>query len=205
MVQADLTTDQLEKMKRFTLNNLCEFKVLLIAVIGALVFFSYSSSFLSSYVSEINLINAGSFFFIVYSVAILISRPLTGCWFDSKGENFVMYPSFLMFAIGMIILSQAHHSIILLLAAIFLGFGFGTFSSCVQAIAIKLVPNHRMGLATSTFLAISEMGIGIGPFFLGFLIPVVGFRGMYISMAIVVILAMFLYYFLNGRKVKSSS
>ncbi|CQR72194.1 Inner membrane transport protein YdhC [Sporomusa ovata DSM 2662] len=202
VLEVTLTEEQLKNMQGLMLDNFIEVKALPISIIGAMVFFCYSSiiSFLSAYTKEINQMDAGSLFFIVYSTAILISRPLTGRWFDEKGENFVMYPSFLLFAIGLVILSQTNQGVILLSAAIFLGFGFGTFSSCGQAIAIKKSPAHRMGLATSTFLAIAELGIGIGPFFLGLLIPIVGFRGLYINMAVVVILSMCLYHYLHGRK-----
>lgn len=202
--EAELTGEQLAHMKRLTLHNFFEVKALPIAVIGTLVFFSYSSimSFLSAYTREINLLDAGSVFFIVYSVSIILSRPLVGHWFDAKGENFVMYPSFVLFAIGLVILSQANHDVVLLMAGVFLGVGFGTFASCGQAIAIKSVQGHRMGLATSTFLAIAEMGIGIGPFLLGFLVPVIGFRGVYFSVAGVVMAAMGVYYVLHGRGVK---
>jgi len=41
--------------------------------------------------------------------------------------------------------------------------------------------------------------MGIGPFILGFLVPVLGFRGLYVSMAVVVIVCMLLYYVLHGR------
>lgn len=204
--KAELTVEQLDDMKRLTLNNFFEFKVLPIALIATLVYFSYSSiiGFLSIYTKEINLVGAGSFFFMVYSLSILISRPLIGRLFDSKGENFVMYPAFVLFAIGLVILSQAHQGFILLLSAVFLGIGFGTFASSGQTIAIKVSPAHRMGLATSTFLAIAEMGIGLGPYFLGLLLPVIGFRMLYLIMAIVVIIAMFGYYFVHGRKVKNA-
>ena len=59
-----------------------------------------------------------------------------------------------------------------------------------------------MGLATSTFFSFIDGGVGFGPFLLGFTIPVIGFRGMYLSMAIVVFACVFLYYFLHGRKAK---
>ncbi len=146
--EVELTKEQLVNLKKFRLRNFIEFNALSIAVIGAIIGVSYSSiiSFLSSYVKEINLINAGSLFFIVYSIAILISRPLTGRWFDLKGENFVMYPSFLIFSFGLVILSQAHQGYILLLAGVCIGLGFGTFMSSGQAIAINLTANHRIGL-----------------------------------------------------------
>jgi len=199
-----LTAEQLINMKQFKLHNFIEFKTLPIAITGALLGFCYSSiiSFLAPYTREINLTDTGSTFFVVFSVAILISRPITGRLFDQRGENFVMYPSFILFAIGLIILSQVHHGFALLLAAIVLGLGWGTFVSSGQAIAINVAPQHRRGLATSTFFSLIDGGLGIGPFFLGFMIPVIGFRGLYITMAISTIVIMWLYYFLHGCKVK---
>lgn len=204
--KVDLTKEQLTSMNQLKFSNFFELKVLKIALISLVVFLSYSSiiSFLSSYTKEINLVDAGSFFFMVYSISILISRPITGKLLDLQGENFVMYPSFLLFAIGLIMISQAHNSFILLLSGVFMGFGFGTYASSGQAIAIKLSAPHRMGLATSTFLAIAEMGIGMGPYFLGFIIPKVGFRGLYVGMAGLVIVAMLLYHFVYGRQVENS-
>jgi MFS family permease len=130
----------------------------------------------------------------------LISRPLTGRLFDKKGENFVMYPSFLLFGIGMLILSQAHKGLFLMLAAVLVGLGYGTFLSSAQAIAVKISPHHRMGLATSTFFSFIDGGVGVGPFLLGFIIPATGFGGMYAAMSGVVFFCIFLYYFLHGRK-----
>lgn len=203
--EAALTAAQLEDMKRFTLSNFVEFKALPISAIGAILGLCYSGivGFIASYTREINLIEAGSFFFIVYSAAILISRPLTGRWFDLKGEGFVLYPSFVLFAIGLAILSLARQDFILLLAGMFIGLGFGTFLSSGQAVAIKSSPDHRMGLATSTFFAITDIGVGLGPFFLGLLVPFFGFRGLYMSMAGVALLAMGLYYLWCGKKAQS--
>lgn len=197
-----LTKEQLDKMRRLALSNFVEFEALPVAIIGALLGVSYSSilSFLTSYAKDIHLTQAGSFFFIVYAAAILISRPLTGRWFDTKGENFVMYPSFLLLMIGLMILSQAQQGFILLLSAVFVGFGWGTFVSSGQAIAVKVSPPHRTGLATSTFFAILDGGVGIGPFLLGFLIPAIGFRGLYMSVSLIGVVCMCLYYVLHGKK-----
>ncbi|WP_094605922.1 Staphylopine export protein [Sporomusa silvacetica DSM 10669] len=200
--EVSLTKEQLDEMKRFALNNFFEAKAIPISIISVFVGLGFSSilSFLTSYTREINLIDAGSFFFIVYAAAILFSRPVTGRWFDQKGENFVMYPAFLLFAVGLIILSQAQQGLALLLAGGIIGLGYGTFLSSAQAITVKVSPRHRMGLATSTFFSFIDLGIGVGPFFLGFMIPVTGFRGLYACAAIVVFACTILYYFLHGRK-----
>lgn len=200
--KAELTKEQLANMKGFKWSNFFESKAFPISIIGAFMGLGYASilSFITSYATEINLVDIASFFFIFYAVSTLISRPFAGRWFDTKGENFVMYPAFLLFAIGLVILSQAQfQGYFILIAGIFVGFGYGTFMSSAQAIAIKRSPKHRIGLATSTYYIFLDGGIGVGPFLLGFLIPIIGFQGLYITMALVVLISSVLYYFLHGR------
>lgn len=201
VAEVELTTAQKNELKQFTLDTFIERDVLPIAGIGAFVGLCYSSviSFLSAYTKEINLIDAGSFFFIVYSIVILLSRPIMGRLFDKKGKDYVMYPAFILFAGGLLILSQTTQGVVLFVAAACIGFGFGTFFSSGQTIAVMLAPRHRIGLATSTFFAILDIGVGVGPFLLGFLVPVIGFRGLYIVMAGVVVFSLGLYY-LYGRR-----
>lgn len=196
-----LTSEQFKEMKQFKLNNFVEYNALPIAVIGALMGLSYSSivSFLSSFVREANLGSIGALFFIVYAVFVLISRPLTGPLLDRKGDNYVMYPAFILFAMGLLVLSQSNQGFSLLLAGALIGLGYGTFTPTAQAISVKLSPPHRVGLATATFFALFDAGMGIGPFILGFLVPILGFRGLYVSMVAVVLVGMLLYYVLHGR------
>jgi len=200
--KVEFTEEQLEKMKGFKLGNFFEAHVIPISIISIFIGISYSSilSFLTSYAQAIDLVNIASFFFIVYAVATLVSRPVTGRLFDVKGENIVMYPAFILFAIGLIIISHVHQGYMLLLSGVFVGFGYGTFISSAQAISIKVSPKNRMGLATSTFFMFVDFGTGVGPFLLGFLIPVIGFTHLYETMAVVVLVCIVLYYFLHGRK-----
>lgn len=196
------TKEQLENMKGFKLSNFFEAKAIPISLVAIVVGLCYSSilSFLTSYSQEIHLVDMASFFFIFYAVATLVSRPFSGRWFDIKGENFVMYPSFILFAIGLVLLSQAVQGYFILLAGLFVGVGYGTFSSSAQALSVKVSPKHRMGLATSTYYIFIDLGIGLGPFLLGFLIPVMGFKGLYEFLAVVVVASIFLYYFIHGKK-----
>lgn len=184
---------------RKKLDQVLELKVLPIASVGFFVYFSYSSivGFLSPYSKELNLVQAGSVFFVVYSVSIVLSRMFTGKIFDRKGEKYVMYPSFLLFASGLFLISQAHTGFVLLLSAVFMGMGYGTFISSTQTIAINMVEENRKGLATSTFQAVCDMGIGVGPSIIGLLIPMAGYRNVYIVMGVIVLLAMLLYYIIS--------
>ncbi|MDP4087161.1 MAG: MFS transporter [Bacillota bacterium] len=199
--KAEIPSKELDNLKKFKWDHFFESKAIPIAIVTAVIAFCFSSvlSFLTSYSKEIYLTDIASFFFITYAAAILVSRPFIGRWFDRKGENFVIYPTFLFFGIGLLILGLVHHGFFLLLAGVFVGIGYGNFLSSGQAVAIKVSPKHRMGLATSTFFIFTDGGVGIGPFILGFLIPVIHYRGLYILMGFVVFSCAFIYYFLHGR------
>ena len=200
--EGDITKDQLNEMKGFKLKDFFEIKAVPISVIIAIMGFAYSGilSFITAYAKEIDLMEAASFFFLIYAIFILISRPFTGRLLDQKGDNIVMYPALILFVIGLVTLSQAHQGFTFLSAGALIGLGFGTMSSCCQAIAIKESPRHRVGLATSTFYVFMDSGVGIGPFLLGFIIPIVGFRGLYLALAVVVFASIFLYFVLHRKK-----
>lgn len=163
---------------------------------------AYSSvlSFLTVYTEQINLATASSFFFIVYAVSTFVTRPFTGKIYDNYGENKVMYPVLIIFIIGLILLSLTHTSISLLIAAVFIGIGYGTIIPTAQAIAIQQSPTDKIGLATSTFYMFADFGAGIGPFVLGVVIPLIGYRNLYLTMSILVIVSIVLYYFMHGKQ-----
>jgi MFS family permease len=195
--------DQVKAVKSFQISNFLEFKAIPISIVGLIIVFSYSGilTFISLYANQIQLEEAASFFFLVYAIAILVSRPFSGRLFDVKGANVVIYPCLFIFAIGMLLLSQATHGITLLLAGILIGLGYGNFLSCAQAISIKATPPYRLGLATSTFFIFLDLGVGVGPYIFGLLVPFSGYRGLYLMMVFMIIATIILYYFLHGRKV----
>lgn len=199
-----LSKEQVESLKGFKLSDFFELSGLSMAILMIILGFAYSSvlTFISSFANELNLTVAASFFFIVYAGFLLASRPFTGKRFDLKGENSVVYPCLFLFLIGLIILSQVQNGLMLLLAGALIGIGYGTTMSSVQTIMVKKAPRHRVGLANSTFFVAFDLGLGIGPFLLGFIIPSLGYRGMYISMAAVVLLCIVFYYLTHGKTVK---
>lgn len=188
--------------KGFKISNYIEPKALPIALITLVVAFCYSSvlSFINFYAIEIDLVSAASFFFLVYSIAVLLSRPITGRIMDLKGANYIMYPCFIALAAGLFLLSTASLSITLLAAGVLIGLGFGNLQSSTQAVAVKVTPPHRMGLATSTFFIFLDAGLGFGPYLLGFMIPLTGYSTLYVILGVVVLASIVLYYFLHGKK-----
>ncbi|WHX61477.1 MFS transporter [Peribacillus frigoritolerans] len=205
-VPALKVTAKVTESKGFKLSNFIEPKALPISIITLLLAFCYSSvlSFISFYAIEIDLVNTASFFFVVYAVAVLLSRPFSGPLMDRKGSNFIMYPAFIIFGVGLLLLSMTTNSFTLLAAGFLIGLGFGNMQSSSQAIAVKLTPPHRMGMATSTFFIMLDAGLGFGPYILGFIIPVTGYSTLYVILGVLVILTSVLYHFLHGKKERTS-
>lgn len=197
--------DIFQDQKRFAISNYLEIKILPIGIITVLFALSFSSvlSFMNLYAVEKDLLNAASLFFLFYAIAILVSRPFTGRLLDSRGANFVMYPAFMFFSLGLITLGMANSDGIFLLAAVLLGLGFGNLQSCTQAIAVKMVPLEKMGMATSTFYIFFDAGLGFGPYLIGFLLALASYSQMYVGLGVFAIFVCMLYVLVYGRYEKS--
>jgi predicted MFS family arabinose efflux permease len=204
--KTEQTSTPIEK-ESFSIKNFIEPKALPISIVMLVLGFCYSSvlTYINFYAIELDLINIASFFFITYSVAILISRPFSGRLLDTKGANYVMYPAFVLFAAGMLVLSSAHSGGILLLASILIGFGYGNMQSCCQAISIKSVPPEKIGLSTATFSISLDIGLGFGPYLLGLLITIMSYSQLYALLAIIVLCTIVLYYMIYARYQKNQN
>ena len=179
----------------WSFDSFIEKKVIFISFIGFLMGLSYSSvlSFLSSYAQVIGLVSTSSFFFVVYALVITVTRPLSGQIFDNYGENSVMYPSFIFLTIGLLLLSFTTTSWMLLLSGAFIGLGYGTFMSNGQAICLKKVSGHRIGIALSTYFVGLDLGLGVGPYVLGELRSYLSFQGMYVMASLLPVICIILY------------
>ena len=194
----------LEEHKGSLFTRFIEPKAIPISLIALLVGFSYSGvmSFLSFYAEEINLTSTASYFFIVLAIVIILSRPFTGKLLDVRGANIVAYPCLLIFAVGMYLFSQASAGWMLLLAAAFIGLGYGNFNSIAQTVAVKVTPPHRFGLATSTYFILYDLGLGVGPYILGFIVPHTGYSTVFLGIVFVILVSIPLYLLLHGRRDK---
>ena len=201
-VPATDTTAAQNAPSLFSWQNFIEKTALPMALLTLLVNLGFASilSFMASFAKEANLMESSKYFFLVYALCTIVSRPFTGRWFDSRGANFVMYPSFLFFAVSLFLLSRSTSGWMLLGAAAAMGLGYGTYMSCSQAIIIGTASKNRMGLAISTFFVFMDLGVGFGPYVLGHLIPFLHFRGLYMSLAFLLLVCAVLYYFIHGKK-----
>jgi MFS family permease len=157
-------------------------------------------TFINSYAQSENLVTAASTFFLVYAAVVLVSRLFMGRLHDTYGDNAVIYPTLVSFAVGLALLAWAPNGFVMAAAGVFVGIGFGALVPTAQAVAVTMAPAHRIGLATSTFFIMMDAGVGLGPLALGALVPLTGYHGMYWLLAGCILATTVLYHFVHGHK-----
>ena len=185
-----------------TFHDLFEKKSFPIAIVGLFVAFSYASviSFISLYAKSIGLLEAAGFFFAVFAVAMLVSRPFTGRMFDVRGPNTVILPAFVLFALGLVTLSLTTESWMLLFAGGLIGLGYGSIVPSFQTLAIQAAPESRSAHATATFFTFFDTGIASGSFILGIVVTTIGYANLYMILGIFVIGILFFYQWIQKQK-----
>jgi MFS family permease len=80
-----------------------------------------------------------------------------------------------------------------------MGIGYGALFPCFQALAVKLSPIHRRGIATATFFLFFDSGYGLGSYFMGLIASFVNYSMMYAVAGIITLLSVILYYLFHHR------
>ncbi len=184
-----------EKNTKLTLHDIIETKVIPVGLVALLTALTYSSilSFITAYSESKNLFEYASIFFIVFAVSMIVVRPFVGKMFDRKGPSAVMYPSFIFFAIGMVLVSFVNNQWTLWLSAVFIGIGYGTLFPCLQTVAIQTVSKNRMGHAISTFFTLFDIGLAVGSIIMGIFISWMGFQNTFLLCSVIIVLTLLVY------------
>lgn len=190
-----------EEGARIRIGDLIQLEAVPISCVIAMAFFCYAgvSSFIVEYAASENFTTI-SFFFLLYSVVVVILRPLAGKRVDRVGENSLVYPTLSALVIGLLMVAFAPNGAVFLVSAAFVGIGVGVTQSVIQAVVAREAPAAEQGRANSTFLMGLDTGMGIGPIVLGAVLGFVSYRQMYFGLAVFAALAIVLYFFVHGRK-----
>ncbi|WEZ64677.1 MFS transporter [Bacillus subtilis] len=180
---------------RFAFSDMFEKGALKIATVGLFISFCYSTvtSYLSVFAKSVDLSDISGYFFVCFAVTMMIARPFTGKLFDKVGPGIVIYPSILIFSVGLCMLSFTHSGLMLLLSGAVIGLGYGSIVPCMQTLAIQNSPAHRSGFATATFFTFFDSGIAVGSYVFGLFVASAGFSAIYLTAGLFVLIALLLY------------
>lgn len=189
------------RKKGMHLSDFIEVKALPISIVGFILAFSYSSlsGFMAPFTAEIHQSHVTSYFFVAFAIMIVLFRPVTGKIFDKYNEHLLIYPGIFMFAVGLILLSQADSEIMILVDGVVMGIGYGALIPCFQTLAIRQSPGHRRGAAMGTFFLLFDLGYGLGSYFMGLIASFSDYRMMYLIAGIITVITVGIYYLSHHR------
>ena len=202
-----LTEEERQNMKAgWRFSDLVDVRTLPLSLVLLAFSVLYTSvlTFVNTYAAEKQWLEEVALFFPVYAAMLFVSRPLAGRLTDRKGENVVMYPALILYAVSFLLLAWAPSGWVMVAAAVPLAFGFGVFFPTSQTIIAKITPPHRLGLALSTCYVCMDAGMGVGGYLVGFVVERVGFENAYLLMAAIVAGLVPVYHFVHGKKARQA-
>ena len=168
-----------------------EIKAIPVSFFTALTSLGYVSilSFYRLYAAEVDLTAAFSWFFIVYSIVLVLSRPVAGKIQDRNGDLIICVVGIVAQAVGLFLIAVWPSAFTVLICAICAALGFGTLNSACTTIVTRNAPEHRRSYAVSTFYIFCDGTMGFGPALLG-LFAVNGYAPVYLISSVITLLAL---------------
>lgn len=167
--------------------------------------FSSANGLISTYLdilaSERSITNI-SIFFTVFSVVLIIFKPLTGKLLDSRGMYLVIIPAVVFAALGMFFVGIASSLWVMLIAAVCKALGQGAGTPTIQAHAVKMLDKFHSGVAVSTIQIGQSLGNSIAPVLGSFLVKPFGYTTMFCGFGGIILVAGFLFLILQARREK---
>ena len=132
-------------------------------------------------------------YFFIYAAALMVTRLYAGQIYDRKGHQAIYIPSAILITAAMLLLAWMPNTVVLFIAAILYGLGFGTVQPALQAWAVEKAAENRKGMANATFFSFFDLGIGIGSILFGQIGYWLNYSSIYITAACSVFISILIY------------
>lgn len=144
-------------------------------------------------------------YFLGQVAMVLITRPFIGKIFDKKGPAVVIIPGAISMGLGVFILSFANSVIMIIVASLFFGFGYGATQPSLLAWAVNRSPADRKGAATGTVLCSMDLSFTLGPLLLSFIAERSSYAVMYRLSSTLMVLFLIIYtvYLIKNKEYKT--
>ena len=138
-------------------------------------------------------IGSAAAFFLVFTLVLMIMRPLSGRLSDRlHSRGVLIIPGLVLTVLSALTLAFTEHPWTLWLAAFFWGAGFGTAQPVLRAMVLDRTPRHRWGAANATSMVLYDLGFALGPLVLGVVASRTGMAAMFGLASLVPLLAIVL-------------
>ena len=162
-----------------------------VSLFTALTSLGYVSilSFYRLYAAEVNMSGIFSWFFIIYSIVLVASRPIAGRIQDTHGDMIICVVGIVAQSMGLFLIAFAPSAVTVVVCAVCAALGFGTLNSACTTIVTRNTPENRRSYAVSTFFIFCDATMGFGPALLGSF-AVKGYAPIYYIASLITLLAL---------------
>ncbi|WLR43263.1 MFS transporter [Bacillus carboniphilus] len=108
-------------------------------------------------------------FYLFNALFATLSRPIIGKWFDERGPKGLVLFCIGVTFMGMWVLSFTHSDLLISIAGILFGVGYGSLISTLQSWILLMAPDHRRGVASGMFFSSIDLGTGLSGLAFGLL------------------------------------
>jgi len=176
-----------------SLDRIIEIGAIPVSFFTALTALGYVSilSFYRLYAVEVDLTGIFSWFFILYSIVLIASRPIAGKIQDSGGDLIICITGIIAQSVGLFLIAFLPSTLTVVICAVCLAIGFGTLNSACATIVTRNSSEHRNSYALSTYFIFCDAAVGFGPAFLGsFVSASSGYAPVYFISSFITLLAL---------------
>jgi MFS family permease len=142
--------------------------------------------------------NPGTFF-IFLAITLMLGRLLGGRILDIYEGRKVIGPCLALIVVGITIMPFANTLSVFILVAVILGTGWAFLYPSLTILVIEKAGLSR-GPAMGTFTALADLGAGLGPMIMGFVLQKTSYPIMYACLTLTGVINFLYFYYALGRK-----
>ena len=152
------------------------------AIRGAMIYF------IAVFGNSVGIARVGTFF-LVFSLAAILTRFRLGDVSDRYGRKTVILPAALIIVANLFLIAQVRGLPLLIVTGFVGGIGQGLIFPALSTYIIDFLGRENKGLAISLYNSLFDVGMGIGSPVFGWVSDVAGYRWMYRVAAIFLLVA----------------
>ena len=152
------------------------------AIRGAMIYF------IAVFGNSVGIARVGTFF-LVFSLAAILTRFRLGDVSDRYGRKTVILPAALIIVANLFLIAQVRGLPLLIVAGFVGGIGQGLIFPALSTYIIDFLGRENKGLAISLYNSLFDVGMGIGSPVFGWVSDVAGYRWMYRVAAVFLLIA----------------